>query len=59
MIRSTLLILGVCTLTFAGCARHHVAERNAGRIDGAKSISTSTDTSWTIESEPSAGAEDE
>jgi len=40
-----LLILG-------GCARHFVVERNAGRIDGERSISTNSDTQWTVRHEP-------
>jgi hypothetical protein len=43
-------------LLLAGCARHVVVEREAGRIDGAKSISSYSDTQWTIVHPPAAAA---
>ena len=49
------LALGFAALLVAGCARHFVVERDVGRVDGARSIATSSDTRWTIEHEPTAG----
>jgi hypothetical protein len=56
--RYAVLALGLAVLLFSGCARHHVIERDVGRIDGAKSISSSSDTQWMIQQEPAASAED-
>jgi hypothetical protein len=58
MIRQAALIPALLVLLSPGCARHHVVERDAGRVDGAKSISTGSDTHWTIRQEPSAAEPD-
>lgn len=42
------------SLLLNGCARHFVVERNAGRVDSARSITTSSDELWTVQSEPEA-----
>jgi hypothetical protein len=42
-------------LLLAGCARHFVAPREAGRVDGARSISSYSDLKWTIVREPGPG----
>lgn len=52
-------LLAVAPLLFAGCARHVVAERNVGRIDDARSITTASDAQWTVEREPAAHPEPE
>ena len=44
-------------LLLAGCAaRHFVAPREAGRVDGARSISSYSDLKWTIVREPAPAA---
>ena len=51
------LALGITCLLLpilGGCARHFVVERSAGRIDGERSISTNSDTGWTVRHEPAA-----
>jgi hypothetical protein len=58
MIRRTAPILCLVAMLLSGCARHTVVERDAGRIDGAKSISVLSDSQWTIRHEPSNDAED-
>jgi hypothetical protein len=42
-----LLILG-------GCARHFVVERDAGRVDSERSITTNSDTEWTVRHAPAS-----
>ena len=59
MIRSTFLVLALFLFVLTGCSRHHVVARNAGRVDGPRSISTSSDTEWTIQSESSSDIQDE
>jgi len=58
MIRAVFVVLAL-VLVMTGCSRHHVVERNSGRIDGARSISTSSDTDWTVQSEPTSYNQDE
>ena len=41
-------------LLITGCARLVVAPREAGRIDGARSISSYSDLKWTIVREPAS-----
>ena len=43
------LLLG---LFFLGCARHHVIDRHQGRVDGDRSIASTSDVDWTVQSEP-------
>ena len=44
----TVLVL----LTMLGCARHHVIPRDQGRVDGAKSIASTSELDWRVTSEP-------
>lgn len=46
-------VMSMCLL-LNGCARHFVVERDAGRVDAARSITTNSDQQWTIQSEPDA-----
>jgi hypothetical protein len=46
-------LIGLCLLLVAGCARHVVVERSAGRVDSAKSIALYGDTEWKVVHEPS------
>ncbi len=39
-------------LLLTGCARHYVTERDAGVVDSERSITSSSDRAWSIESEP-------
>jgi hypothetical protein len=46
------------SLVLAGCTgRHVVAERDVGRVDGARSISSNSDLQWRIEHEPGSQAD--
>lgn len=47
-------LIGLCFLLVAGCARHVVVERSAGRVDSAKSIALYGDAEWKIVHDPSA-----
>ena len=42
------------SLLFIGCARHFVVERDFGRVDSTRSISTNSDGQWTVRTEPDA-----
>jgi hypothetical protein len=55
MTRRCLALAGVCA-ALAGCARHVVVERDARRIDDARSVHSSSDLSWTIRREPAPAA---
>ena len=46
------LLVVLMSILLSGCARHFVAERDAGRVDGARSITTTSDQQWTVQSEP-------
>ena len=46
-------LLGLCSLFVAGCARHIVVDRSAGRIDPARSVAIYSDTEWKTVREPS------
>ena len=39
-------------LSLVACARHHVIERNQGRVDGERSIASTSDPEWTVLREP-------
>lgn len=54
------VMLGLMLLLLAACTgRHVVTERDQGRVDGARSITSNSDLEWTIEHEPAPGpAED-
>ena len=41
------------------CSRHHVVSRDAGRVDGARSITTNTDPGWTVLQEPEAATDEQ
>jgi hypothetical protein len=46
-----------CTVLLAGCtSRHVVVERDAGRVDGERSITTNSDLRWHIERAPASEA---
>jgi hypothetical protein len=47
-------VLGLCALLAAGCARHVVVERDAGRVDTTRSVMTNGDAAWKVLHEPSA-----
>lgn len=52
-----LALMLVCLVVCAGlvgCGRKVVVDRNFGRVDGARSISTNSDPQWTIQREPAA-----
>jgi hypothetical protein len=55
MSRAALVLAFLASLSLAGCARHVVVERSFGRVDGARSISTNSDTEWTIRHPPDPG----
>jgi hypothetical protein len=59
MIRRTVWSLGLVASVLSGCARHVVVERDVGRVDGDRSISTSSEGQWTIQHYPSTPAEGE
>lgn len=59
MTRWAVPTLGLAALLLSGCARHFVVERDAGRVDGTKSISVLSDSQWTIRHEPSTAAEED
>jgi hypothetical protein len=46
-------------LCLVGCARHVVVPRDAGRVDGAKSITSMSDEEWTVHREPGSGEGEE
>lgn len=52
--RMTLVVVGIFYLLVAGCSRHVVVERSAGRIDSARSVATYGDTAWKIIHDPSS-----
>ena len=52
MSRVTLFVCLVVAATVLGCARKFVVERNFGRIDDQRSISTNSDSQWTVQKEP-------
>ena len=49
-------VLALCLLAglAASCSRHVVIERDVGRIDGARSIASSSEERWTVREEPAA-----
>jgi hypothetical protein len=47
-------LIGLGLLLVAGCARHVVVERSAGRVDPARSTALYGDAEWKIVQEPSA-----
>lgn len=55
--RIVLLLCSVLVLLAACTGRHVVVERETGRVDGDRSISTSSDIEWQIEQEPRPAAE--
>jgi hypothetical protein len=60
MRRPLAMLLSLTLLLLAGCtSRHVVTERDAGRVDGARSITTNSDLQWRIEHEPAARANEE
>ncbi len=44
--------LCLAPLLVGGCARHYVVERDVGRVNGAKSITSNSNTEWMIHREP-------
>ena len=52
MTRPLIITCCVAPLLLASCSRHFVVERDEGRVDGARSIATNSDTAWTIHTEP-------
>lgn len=51
-------IVMLLLFSLLGCARHHLIERDLGRVDGAKSISSTSETAWQVKSEPSGDGAD-
>lgn len=51
--RALVGVLGLYCLVVVGCARHAVVERDAGRVDGDRSVMTRSDTAWKIVREAS------
>jgi hypothetical protein len=51
-LRPLLLPFVLAPLLLGACARHYVVERNFGRIDGERAISTNSDPQWSIQHEP-------
>jgi len=59
-VKSAALLLSILALAIlGGCARHFVVERDFGRVDSRRSVTTNSDTAWTIRSEPEAPTDDE
>jgi hypothetical protein len=56
---AAVLLAGLSLAILGGCARRFVVEREGGRVDSARSISTYGDTAWTIRHEPEAAPSDE
>lgn len=52
MHRPPLRVVVLLMLAVLGCARHHVIPRDQGRVDGAKSIGSTSDLEWRIHGEP-------
>ncbi len=48
-------LLLVTGLLAGGCARHVVVERDSGRVDGDRSITSRSDLQWNVSHEPAAG----
>jgi hypothetical protein len=62
MKRATVFLLAL--LVFAGCAsgpgpRPPVVSRDAGKVDGNRSISTMSDSQWTVKQEPASPEEEQ
>jgi len=58
--RSAAVLLSTLALAiFGGCARHFVVERDAGRVDSERSITTSSDSAWTIRHEPESQVDED
>jgi hypothetical protein len=58
--RTAAVMLSILALAIPfGCARHVVVERDFGRVDGERSITTNSDTAWTIRHEPEAASDEE
>jgi hypothetical protein len=47
-------VLGLSAFLAAGCARHVVVERDAGRVDTTRSVMTNGDAAWNVLHEPAA-----
>ena len=47
-----LVVVFLVLLLTLSCARHFVVERDRGRMDGDKSITSMSDVEWTIHEEP-------
>jgi len=59
-VKSAALLLSILApAILGGCARHFVVERDFGRVDGKRSVTTNSDTAWTIRSEPEAPTDEE
>lgn len=54
MMRRAGIVLGLTLSLLVACARHHVVERDVGRVDGKRSISSNSDTRWTVNRAPAA-----
>lgn len=54
MKRVLLVSLVMVFAASAGCGRHVVMARDAGRVDGERSITTASDTKWSVDGEPRA-----
>ena len=50
------ILLALC---LSACGRHHVIPRDAGRVDGDRGLSISSDLEWTVESEPVSTRDDD
>jgi hypothetical protein len=55
----TLLAIACLVAPIVGCARHYVVERDAGRVDGERSIMTRSDQQWSVKSAPAGTSGDE
>ena len=49
--RVTLVVLCLVSLALGAC-RKVVVDRNFGRVDGQKSITTNSDSAWKVDKEP-------
>jgi hypothetical protein len=56
---AAVILLSLALAILGGCARHVVVERDSGRVDSQRSVTTNSDTAWTIRHEPEATGDDE
>ena len=55
--RAAMILIGSVCMSLVGCARHVVIEREQGRMDATRSISTRSETAWSVKHEPEPARE--